>query len=319
MMRWMGRCGMAAACRRKVGGVIINEHLLTAAQARAHVGLLSQWFDFIHHDDLADRLLDPGRRPFCLLTFDDGKRSNATETAPELERLGVPAVFYVVTRFLSEGAPLWFDWQAALVRRLGAPPPGLSPEELKQLPLSLAETRLKEACAKHGVTLDLRDDNIRPMSWDEARGLSRRGFTIGAHSTRHAILTREPEAAALADISASLHDVSQELGTPCQTFAFPNGNYTARLAKHAIARGARTVMTTEPMWAGRDFPLWRLPRIQLSGRLPLARMEQKIALAATGRILKNPDGTGRLYRRVHNLPDHRRSELPSPGWGSPLR
>ena len=42
--------------------------------------------------------------------------SNATETAPELTRLGVPAVFYVVTSFLSNGDPLWFDRYGALRR-----------------------------------------------------------------------------------------------------------------------------------------------------------------------------------------------------------
>ena len=90
----------------KPTGVIINEHTLTASQTRLHVETLSRWFDFIHYDELLDRISRPRSRPFCLLTFDDGKRSNATITAPELERLGVPAVFYVPTRFLTDGFPL---------------------------------------------------------------------------------------------------------------------------------------------------------------------------------------------------------------------
>jgi hypothetical protein len=85
------------------------------------------------------------------------------------------------------------------------------------------------------------------------------------------------------------------------SFAFPNGNYTAELAKHAIRSGARMVMTTEPTWADTTFPLWRLPRIQLFGTQDRGTLELKIALSATGRILTNPDGTGKVYRQINRL------------------
>jgi peptidoglycan/xylan/chitin deacetylase (PgdA/CDA1 family) len=261
------------------------------------VDTLARWFDFIGHDELLERILQPRARPFCLLTFDDGKRSNATELAPELERLGVPAVFYIVTEFLSGGAPLWFDRQAALVASLGRTPPGLALAELKQLPLALIEARLDRACEEHGVSADLTSDDVRPMSWDEARRLARHGFTIGAHSLRHATLTNEVESCALADIERSMAAVSVELGSNCRTFAFPNGNYTPALAQHAVRNGAETVMTTEPTWLDARFPLWRIPRVQLFPGQSRMEIELKLAAAATGRLLVNPDGTGREYAR----------------------
>ena len=297
--RTIGPLLLAAARRVKAGGVIINEHTLSAAHTRGHVDALGRWFDFVHHDELLDRLERPRARPFCLLTFDDGKRSNVSETAPELTRLGVPAVFYVVTRFLSDGKPLWFDEYTALVRAVGAPPPGLERDVVKQLPFALLQERLRRALDRAGVRADLESDDVRPMSWDDARRLATAGFTIGAHSLTHAVLTREPEAAALADIRQSIAEVAAELRQPCASFAFPNGNYTARLARAALECGARTVMTTEPLWADRSFPPWRLPRIQLFGVHGWADIDVKLALAATGRVLQNPDGTERLYRRVN--------------------
>ncbi len=289
------------ASQIKKGGVIINEHTLTASETRLHVEVLSRWFDFIHHDELPDRLRRPKARPFCLLTFDDGMRSNATETAPELKRLGVPAVFYVTTRFLTDGGPLWFDRHSALMRALGYAPAGLEPQIVKQLPFALLNERLDRACAKHGAVPDMEDDGIRSMSWSDARELMRQGFTVGAHSLRHAILTREIEAVALFDIEQSIAEVTSKLGTQCATFAFPNGNYTARLAHHALQCGARTVMTTEPTWADSRFPLWRLPRIQLFGEFTRSKIKLKLALAATDRLLANPDGTGRLYRVINRM------------------
>jgi hypothetical protein len=68
-------------------------------------------------------------------------------------------------------------------------------------------------------------------------------------------------------------------------------------------------MTTDPMWVDKTFPLWRLPRVQLFRTDSRARMELKIATAVPGWLRSNPDGTGRLYRKVHRLP----REIPSTG------
>jgi peptidoglycan/xylan/chitin deacetylase (PgdA/CDA1 family) len=293
-MTWLGRAAMALAVRCRRGGVIINEHVLSAGETRRHVEALGRWFDFIALDQLPGRLAAPRRRPFCLLTFDDGKRSNVTESAPELERAGVPAVFYVVSGFLADGRPLWFDRYRALVARLGTAPAGLEAESVKRLPYATLLARLDDACARHGVEPDAAADDVRPMTWDDARALRRRGFEIGAHGTTHAILTLEPVEEARRSIRDSLATVAAEVGR-CTSFAFPNGNYTPELAQVARAAGATTVMTVEPAWADDARPLWRLPRVQLFGPNDAGRIGLKLAVAATGRLLASPDGTGRRY------------------------
>jgi peptidoglycan/xylan/chitin deacetylase (PgdA/CDA1 family) len=290
---------------RRLRGVIINEHWLSTEETRAHVDWLGKRFHLIHHDQLVRRLVEPAARPFCLLTFDDGKRSNATETAPELIRLGVPAVFYLTTGFVGGRRAMWFDRLHNLVRILGRAPTGLAPHIVKQLPHRILEERLDRACAAHGIELDLDDDRIAPMSWNDARALARHGFTVGAHGMRHTVLPHEREADALAEIAGSMACVSREVGVPCRTFAFPNGDYTALLARHAQACGAETVMTTEPTWVGSHPQPWRLPRVQLFPGSTRARVELKLLAAATGRLLVNPDGSGRLYTGIAgaNWPD----------------
>jgi len=300
IVSWSRQARSGSGC-----GLIVNEHTLTTAQTRAHVDILGRWFDFIHHDDLLDRIERPRRRPFCLLTFDDGKRSVYATTAPELERLGVPAVFYVTTQFLSDGRPLWFDDYEALLASPGAVPSGLERDTIKQLPMDLIRERLERACARCGVSANRNDEDVAAMSWDQARDLSRRGFTIGAHGFAHAVLTRETAANAISGIERSIADVTAQIGKPCPTFAFPNGNYTAALAHHAVTCGVRTVMTTEPMWADRRFPVWRLPRLQLFGEQKRLKIDLKVALAATGRILSNPDDTGRVYCHIVRLSGER--------------
>ena len=99
--------------------------------------------------------------------------------------------------------------------------------------------------------------------------------------------------------------MTREIGSQCKTFAFPNGNYTDELARYAINCGPSTVMTTRPTWVESDCPLWRLPRIQLFPSSSVARVQQKLAAAALGVVLRNPDGTGRDYckrRSVRRTP-----------------
>lgn len=301
MLSVAGPLSLAIVRHFKTGGVIVNEHVLTGEQTRRHVEILGRWFDFIHLNDLPERINRRNKKPFCLLTFDDGKRSNATVAAPELERLGVPAVFFLVTGSLGSETPFWFDRYDALRTKLGAVPFGLNPKVHKQLPYDLLGERVERACLQYGVDAEMSNDDIRTMTWEEARNLHRSGFSIGAHGVTHAILPREPRAAAFKNISESIAKVSAEIGEPCTSFAFPNGNYTAELAKHAMHCGARMVMTTEPTWVDQTFPLWRLPRVQLFGIDSRGKMELKTAVAATGRILANPDGTGRIYRAINRL------------------
>jgi peptidoglycan/xylan/chitin deacetylase (PgdA/CDA1 family) len=289
---------MAMLARYKGNGVIINFHTLDSEEMKLHLEVLSRWFEFIDLNGLPSRLAGRRSKPFCLLTFDDGKLSNATQAAPVLHSLGVPAVFYVVTGNTTSGSPLWFDRYAALLRALTRPPCGLEPHLVRKLPLALLEERLDLACAQYGVEPDLSCEHVQLMSWQQVRNLARDGFTIGAHGVRHAILTNEPPKAAKAEIERSLTQVAQETGATCSTFAFPNGNYTADLARHVLHLHARTAVTTEPTWVSSRTPLWRLPRVQLSGAFSPERIELKLAVAAAGKLLRNPDGSGRAYART---------------------
>ncbi len=316
MIRAIGWTALAAACRLRPGGVIINEHVLTREQLLRHVDTLGRRFEFAHPDELPARLAGRGGRPFCVLTFDDGHRSNATVVAPELRRLGIPACFLLVTDFVGTTGVLWFTLYARLRAKLGALPRGLSARAVKQLPHAVLLERLGRACRENGIDERPSCDDNAAMSWDEARELRRQGFSIGAHGETHAVLTREPREAALGSISRSIARVSAELGEPCTTFAFPNGNYTAELARHAAACGARLVFTAEPTWADASSMPWRLPRIQLFDSHDEGRMELKVAVSALGRYVPSGDGTGFVYRDVNRLARERlRRPPPKPDEG----
>ncbi len=66
-----------------------------------------------------------GRR--LAITFDDGYRDNFDNAAPVLERLGLPATFFVITQWMGSGVTAWWD------QGLSAPHPWMTWEQVRAL------------------------------------------------------------------------------------------------------------------------------------------------------------------------------------------
>ena len=145
------------------------------------------------------------------------------------------------------------------------------------------------------------DDNINPMKWSDVKMLAKWGFTIGAHSVNHSILTRETLKTAQIEIKDSINDIEQNVNMVCNTFAFPNGNYNYQLIDYIKNFNIQTIMTTEPTWVNYNTPYNRLPRIQLDSGFSKTKIKYKLFIAKFRRFLKKPDGTEYLYKKINNL------------------
>lgn len=279
---------------RGARGIIINNHAQNAVQIRAQVDALAPLFEFIGYDDLKERLLfKPGGKPFCLLTFDDGKAINATEAAPELVRLGVPAVFFVVTGAVASGKALWFDRLTALRNSAGKKTlPDYSVFEA--MPWRDREQQIDALCAQCGEDANLEEDTVRLMSWDEITRLQRDGFEIGSHTINHALLPDETAEEATRQISDSIRQM-EEAGLRCRTLAFPKGRASQPLVEAALRLGLESTMSTVPAWVRDQDRLDCLPRIYLRERADALHIRMKAIAARTGWMLKNPSGEGRRY------------------------
>jgi peptidoglycan/xylan/chitin deacetylase (PgdA/CDA1 family) len=271
---------------------------------RAQVEVLGRVFQFVDLHDLSRPEPSPEGKPWCVITFDDGKKVNC-DAAETLRRCGVPACFFVCTDFIGGKVPLWFDDLDALRQADPVAVARFGLEHAKKLPMDTLRARLERAKAELRGGASLSDQTAAPMSWDDVRDLSHAGFSIGAHGRSHAILTNEPFADAETEVRHSLAAVSKQLGKPCRSFAFPNGNYTPQLIQVARDAGAQFVLTTEPVWVGRHWDASKpLPRIQLHSKHNEGQMQLKLLAARSGFLLRDPNGTGREYvaryrHRVH--------------------
>jgi peptidoglycan/xylan/chitin deacetylase (PgdA/CDA1 family) len=199
------------------------------------------------------------------ITFDDGYRDNLEVAVPLLEDLGVPATFFLVPGLLSGDVRPWWEQLArgfalagpAVVRFDGRELPtrgrrGLRSvrwlaERLKALDSAAREERVGELLHLLQPEGGVGGNERLFLDWDGARELVRRGFAVGSHSSRHAILSRENPGEQTRDLTSSRSRLQAELGVPVRLFAYPNGTRgdydahtirAARQAGHTHALGA---------------------------------------------------------------------------------
>ncbi|HSO51373.1 MAG TPA: polysaccharide deacetylase family protein, partial [Actinomycetes bacterium] len=243
------------------------------------------------------------------LTFDDGYRDNLEVGAPVLERLGLPASFFLVPGILDGTVSPWWETVAWAV---GNATRNSLDWEGQALPvggraggrtLELVTERLKEhdQAARGRAVAELLE-RLEPagepghrrlfLDWDGARELLARGFEVGAHSMDHAILARETPAAQLTDLVESRRRLEDELGAAVEVLAYPNGSradYDAATVDAARRAGYSHGLTARSGWNSRATPLFEIRRVVLEPQRTFAdigaqRVGRKAA-AVTRRVV----------------------------------
>ncbi len=235
------------------------------------------------------------------ITFDDGYADNVEVALPVLQRLGLPATFFIATDYL-DGGRMWNDTVIETVRRL---PLGrhdftalglgehalVSDEQRPALVTALIsgikylpdEQRLHVTRVLGEQVSGLPDDLM--MTTAQLRALRDAGMEIGGHTASHPILTSlEPEQAR-EDIARGKAVLEGLLGESLSLFAYPNGrrgqDYDASHAAMVRELGFSAAMSTNPGVMTRDADRWQLPRFT-----PWDRSHGRFAL----RLLRNRYG-----------------------------
>jgi peptidoglycan/xylan/chitin deacetylase (PgdA/CDA1 family) len=186
-----------------------------------------------------------------------------------LERLGLPATFFLVPGLLDRTVQAWWEelaWiftratRQSLVwegRTVGLRDPAERRaslaavlEEMKRrdrLGRDAALDELLDRCAPEGKA----DEQAAFLDWDGARQLARHGFTVASHSLVHTILAEEAGPEQERDLLASRRQLERELDLPVDLLAYPNGkrpDYSPATIAAAARAGYTHAVTTVEGW-----------------------------------------------------------------------
>jgi peptidoglycan/xylan/chitin deacetylase (PgdA/CDA1 family) len=218
-------------------------------------------------EDLADRMVRGALpRNALAITLDDGYRDNLTHAAPILEKHGLPATVFLATGAIGTGEILWFDKLAMAFKRTqasafaapwGVTVPLRGPiERLRALETTLRYLkrlsdddlrRTADSLVKSLILHEASSPEPLMLAWEEVRALIRLGFSIGAHTMTHPILSRVDPKRAWAEILSSRTMIESACGRAPRAFAYPSGrseDYTEAVTHLVREAGFACAVTT---------------------------------------------------------------------------
>jgi peptidoglycan/xylan/chitin deacetylase (PgdA/CDA1 family) len=273
--------GIAGAARRSDGCARVMMFHGTprrdAAKLERMLRFLKRRFDVVPLDTLVADAQSRGVRfrKQMALTFDDGLRNNFEVAYPLLQKLGLPATFFVCPGLIESGRWLWN--QEARERLRSLPPAavaelangfGARPDveavvgwmKAQRLPARRrAEDALRAATRGFSPTAAQRHA-FDVAGWDELRRLDPALATIGAHTLTHPILTTLSPQDAEAEIAQSRTVLEEKLQRPVDLFAYPNGDVDAEVHE-VVRRHYRAAVTVNPGFVEPGCDVHLLPRI----------------------------------------------------------
>lgn len=212
-----------------------------AAEFEKKMRWVRDWFNVVPLAGAVD-MLGVGTIPSRALaiTFDDGYADNEEVAAPILQRLGMPATFFVSTSFL-DGSCMWNDRVIEAIR--GCPVDQIDLDSIGLGRHSLGSPQLRRQ------VIDALLKNIKHLEQDrrqavcdaivevsraaapprlmmrpeQVKRLRTLGMDVGAHTVTHPILTRVAPDTAREEIGRSKEQLERIVGERIDLFAYPNG------------------------------------------------------------------------------------------------
>jgi len=236
-----------------------------------------------------DKLLPPKSIAF---TIDDGYLHQANIAAPVFNEFNCPATIFLITGFLDGKLWPWFSQVKYLVENTQSDAFELDfPDNNLSFKINGYESRIKSARSIAETMKSLDDDLIpdiieqlshatnvnipltppdkyKPMTWDTARELEKKGISFGPHTVSHPILARVSDDKSEREIVKSWKRINEELANPVPIFCYPNGrscDYGAReieiIRKAGLVGAVSTIQKQVEFNNQSDLYEFNLPRL----------------------------------------------------------
>jgi peptidoglycan/xylan/chitin deacetylase (PgdA/CDA1 family) len=256
---------------------------LPTAVFERQMAFVARTYAVLTIEDLVERMgRDELPANALAITFDDGYRDNFTHAAPILARYGLPATVFVVSGLIGTSDAPWFDQVALAFKKAGvtsyrAPwgervtleSPGARVTAMNGLVAhlkTLPDDQMRQIVAELATTLEVpREETCKGwmLTWDDVHALLGLGFSVGAHTVSHPILSRLSPERAQAEIEGSRAMIRAGCGAMPRAFAYPNGraeDYTEVVVQMVRDAGFTCALTTRFGVNTASTPLYELKR-----------------------------------------------------------
>ncbi|MBQ0720403.1 MAG: polysaccharide deacetylase family protein [Gammaproteobacteria bacterium] len=117
----------------------------------------------------------------------------------------------------------------------------------------------------------------RPMlNWTQVKEMARHGIAFGAHSVNHPRLSTLQKTAAHAEIYDSKQEIEEQLGSACEHFAYPYGDFIEQTTELVKEAGFTLGCSTRSGFNNNERSPFALHRIEVYGTDPKWKLKQKI-------------------------------------------
>jgi peptidoglycan/xylan/chitin deacetylase (PgdA/CDA1 family) len=210
-----------------------------------------------HYHPVDARIAVPGgvaKRLRVAFTMDDGWQDNYTHALPILLTAGIPATVFMCTGLAGEDAPFWPEQVRRVLRPGLAQSCGRRSERLLEALVESLKYCSPESRDRHvrmllnqsgGPCKAESSDIDRTLDWEQVLEMDRHGIRFGSHSHAHPILTAIPLEEAAQEIEESKRTLESRLGSECDLFAYPNGDWSPAIREQLAECGFRRAFTTE--------------------------------------------------------------------------
>jgi peptidoglycan/xylan/chitin deacetylase (PgdA/CDA1 family) len=259
--------------------------ILRESAFRWQMTYLSTHFDVISIDHALERVAGKhdAKRPFAVVTFDDGYQGNFSTVLPIMEAMGLQFTVYCATKAIVEKRQYWYDRIIDLLHIhdhvhvtlvLNAQPQHFTIprsgenrrwikvqkilNHLKLMPPEDREEAVTNIASKFGRT----KSPLKMLSEDELRRLAASTcVTIGCHTHGHELLDQLGTREINETLSLANEHIRRITGTYPRHFAYPNGNYNKSVLDVVRRSGFVTAVSTSPgFWSGMPC-IMQIPRI----------------------------------------------------------
>ncbi len=236
---------------------------------RQQMELLAHRFNPVSLDDVLSFLQGDKKLPprAVAVTFDDGYKDNSEIAAPILNRLGIPATFYVLVDSVDRSRAPWYcDLRHTFLTARsrcwkdssGATRELTNPKDRFEAFMAAAEFCAKsDRSAREQYIQDARN-SLDPapfpaekelmMTWDEVRSLAKSGHSVGAHTMTHPNLAHVSAEEARVELADSKSKLENQLSDTVRHFSYPhpalNPQWNQTTLKLTMELGYATAVTT---------------------------------------------------------------------------